>query len=125
MTQHLTPFDTGERAEPSVWAPVPPGAAYGDIVEGKHDDRYGKVDFENDSSEHVVTVHVERDADGEYVLVTSQPIRVRIVAESIGVPDLSLAFEEQPGEWMPWTVTPSCSQPIGFAKQQYPTRSKE
>lgn len=116
---HLTPFDTGARAEPTVWAPVPPGAAYGDIVEGKHDDRYGRVDFENDSSEHVVTVHVERDADGEYVLVTSQPIRVRIESENIVTPPITFDVEET-HKWQPWRVRTTCAETIVFAAQQYP-----
>lgn len=116
---HLTPFDTGARAEPTVWAPVPPGAAYGDIVEGKHDDRYGRVDFENDSSEHVVTVRVERDPDGEYVLVTSQPIRVRIESEYITRPPLTIEAEET-ATWSPWRVRTTCAEPIVFAAQQYP-----
>jgi hypothetical protein len=60
----LSPYDTGERCEPKPWIS---GDRRRPAEEDR--DRYGKVDFENDSSENVVTVHVERSEKGEYVLV--------------------------------------------------------
>lgn len=56
MTSNLTPFDTGERLEPHVWA----GAADCDL---------GKVDFDDDEGRTVATVYGERSGvDGSYVL---------------------------------------------------------
>lgn len=53
----LTPYDTGERAQPFVW---------------EHDgdsDRYGMVDFDNDEGATIATVYVARsEIDGSYVM---------------------------------------------------------
>lgn len=52
---NLTPFDTGERLEPHVWA----GAVDGDL---------GKVDFDDDEGRTVATVYGERSGvDGSDV----------------------------------------------------------
>ena len=53
----LTPYDTGERAEPHVW-PVDPSDP----------DGYGLVDFDDDVESTVATVVVRRDEDGGYVV---------------------------------------------------------
>lgn len=58
----LTPYDTGERAQPSVW--VLPDRRRPEEFDA---DRYGKVDFEDDASETILTAWVEK-IDGEYVL---------------------------------------------------------
>lgn len=59
----LTPYDTGERLEPSVW--VTPDRRRPE----EHDhDRYGKVDFNDDTDTTIGTVHGER-VDGTHVLV--------------------------------------------------------
>ena len=55
--KQLTPYDTGERAEPHVW-PVDP----------TDHDGYGLVDFDNDEGTTVATVVVRRDESGGYVL---------------------------------------------------------
>lgn len=54
----LTPYDTGARCQPKVW-PLHAGE--------DNEDRYGKVDFDNDESATVTTVYVESGDDG-YVL---------------------------------------------------------
>lgn len=53
----LTPYDTGVRAEPHVW-PVNPGQP----------DTYGRVDFEDDASQAVATIYVERSEEGGYIV---------------------------------------------------------
>lgn len=47
----LTPYDTGERLEPKPWS-----------LDERED--YGKVDFDDDCSETVVTLHVESASSG-------------------------------------------------------------
>lgn len=44
----LTPYDTGDRLEPNSWLPG-------------SDADYGKVDFENDESVPLLTLHISRD----------------------------------------------------------------
>ena len=69
MTLNLTPFDTGERLEPHVWA----GAQGGDL---------GKVDFDDDEGRTVVTVYGERSAvDGAYVLRVVSQGKVTVVVD--------------------------------------------
>lgn len=70
-TNHqLTPYDTGSRCEPKVW-PTPtrlllerstPAAR---LIE---EDRFGKVDFEDDESRTVAVAYMERTDDGTHVL---------------------------------------------------------
>lgn len=55
----LTPYDTGERLQPGVWVTADPRRP-----EEFDRDRYGKVDFDKDESATIVTVWVERTADG-------------------------------------------------------------
>lgn len=59
----LTPYDTGERLEPSVW--VTPDRRRPEEYDR---DRYGKVDFNDDTDTTIGTVHGER-VDGTHVLV--------------------------------------------------------
>ena len=55
---NLTPYDTGERAQPHAW-PVDPSEP----------DEYGKVDFDNGEGTTVATVHVSKDpVTGSYVV---------------------------------------------------------
>jgi hypothetical protein len=48
MSNKLTPYDTGARAEPKPWTPT-------------RDEDYGKVDFTDDADEDVATVYVEHN----------------------------------------------------------------
>ena len=59
----LTPYDTGARLEPKPWVTSNQGV-------GATNDPgdWGKVDFENDSSETVAVVYFEREADGSYTM---------------------------------------------------------
>lgn len=59
MSKKLTPYDTGARAEPKLWP----------LTE---DDNYGRVDFDNDESATLASVHLEPNPSGGYTLkVTS------------------------------------------------------
>lgn len=60
MSQTLTPYDKGDRLEPKPWH-VQPRNLEKDPAEAN---RYGKVDFDNDSGETVLTARVERATDG-------------------------------------------------------------
>lgn len=65
---NLTPYDTGERLEPKVWWTE--GIDYGPnpVPQAQIDARFGKVDFDDDTSTTLATVHTER-VDGTYVVV--------------------------------------------------------
>lgn len=63
MKRELTPYDTGERAEPKLWV----GSRQG-LGKTNDPDDWGKVDFENDSGETIAVVYMQRDADGGYTL---------------------------------------------------------
>lgn len=61
MTTPLTPYDTGERAEPSTWTPsnshlysMPDQDR--ELVVANHRDDFGKVDFDDDESATIATV---------------------------------------------------------------------
>lgn len=55
----LTPYDTGEVLEPAIW-----GGEHGPSLPHLMDrDEYGKVDFDNDGGETVVTVWVQRNCE--------------------------------------------------------------
>lgn len=69
-----SPYDTGERAQPNPWITLRrhvlhylTGAQLAEEL-----DRFGRVDFDNDASETVATVYVERTAEGAH--------RVRVFA---------------------------------------------
>jgi len=63
----LTPYDTGERAEPRPWV-NPDGSAGSDGSRQAEPDDYGRVDFDDDSGSTLATVRVERRS-GRHVLV--------------------------------------------------------
>jgi hypothetical protein len=57
VSNDLTPYDTGARLEPKPW---------GKGVEPEH---YGKVDFENDESATVATVHIGNTPSGYQLVI--------------------------------------------------------
>lgn len=65
----LTPYDTGERAEPKVWTK-------GHI---ENDGDYGKVDFDDDAGGTVATLYIEKGEDG-YALkgYTNEPLTIDV-----------------------------------------------
>lgn len=63
----LTPYDTGERAQPIPW--VSSTDRVRDRATGVADsDRYGRVDFDDDESRTVATVYMMKGSDGNYHL---------------------------------------------------------
>lgn len=72
MSDKLNPYDTGKRAEPKPWFRgewTPEDyAAMSPIERTIEEDRFGKVDFEDDEGRTVATVWIEKGADGEYVV---------------------------------------------------------
>lgn len=70
MRSDLTPYDTGKRAEPKPWATVTGRelATSEPIDRGLLEDRFGKVDFDDDESSTIVTVWVERDELGRVIV---------------------------------------------------------
>lgn len=63
---NLTPYDRGEVLEPHVWVSDTDQAR--DRAHGTDGSRYGKVDFDNDTSITHFTVWAERQDDGHYVI---------------------------------------------------------
>lgn len=53
MSRNLTPYDTGQRLEPKPWSPYDPES------DQRDDDRYGRVDYDNDEGATELTVYVE------------------------------------------------------------------
>ncbi|QIG59085.1 hypothetical protein SEA_RUBYRALPH_77 [Microbacterium phage RubyRalph] len=70
MRSDLTPYDTGKRAEPRPWAiPTRDQIATAEPIDrGLLEDRFGKVDFDDDESSTIVTVWVEHDVLGRPVV---------------------------------------------------------
>ncbi len=69
MTRTLTPYDTGARLEPQLW---PKGDA----------DTFGLVDFDDDESHTVLTVHVERRGSGYALHVRNLTATLTMVGEA-------------------------------------------
>lgn len=80
MSTALTPYDRGVRAEPSIWlhASRKDLESMAPIALEMEEDRFGKVDFENDESSNVATVWFEKNADDHYVLHVAGMDDVRI-----------------------------------------------
>lgn len=72
MAENLTPYDTGQRAEPKVWSITDPDAEPGSVIWGIDQDRYGKVDFDDEESITLATVWMERNEHGQIVLHIEQ-----------------------------------------------------
>lgn len=74
ITAALTPYDTGKRAEPRKWGHSNDlGLAAMDPIErGLAEDRFGKVDFDDNESATLATVWIEQDELGRHVLHVQQ-----------------------------------------------------
>lgn len=70
-TLYLTPYDTGTRCEPHVWLTPTQLALEKSSPDARaiEEDRFGKVDFDNDEATTVCTVHIERGEDGRHIVV--------------------------------------------------------
>lgn len=72
MSTTLTPYDTGARLEPKPWPVATPTAldqiSLDEIGLADELDRFGNVDFENDESATLVTIHVSKNPDGTHTV---------------------------------------------------------
>lgn len=68
MTRNLTPYDTGQRAEPHIW-PVPESLST--VARVLDESRFGKVDFEDEEGVTIATIWVERNERGHYIVHVS------------------------------------------------------
>lgn len=72
VTDTLTPYDTGKRAEPKVWYrgqwTDEDLASMSPIERELEEDRFGKVDFDDNASETIVTAWIEKTDAGEHVM---------------------------------------------------------
>jgi hypothetical protein len=70
----LTPYDTGQRAEPSPWVPTTRTDHARNLAD--HADDFGKVDFDDSESVTIATVWATPHADGWtlHVRETGQPV---------------------------------------------------
>ncbi|MDO5865172.1 MULTISPECIES: hypothetical protein [Paenarthrobacter] len=61
----LTPYDTGERCEPKLWQ-----KSRTEVLAAMRDEPedIGNVDFEDEESRTIVTVHVARNDDGTHTV---------------------------------------------------------
>ncbi|MGP9695693.1 hypothetical protein ACT3TZ_13885 [Brachybacterium sp. AOP25-B2-12] len=66
MATILTPYDTGDRAEPKLWQTTRADVEAA-VTHGEPED-VGNVDFDDDESTTVATVHVSRDPDGGHTV---------------------------------------------------------
>lgn len=78
MADTLTPYDTGVRAEPKLWS-TSQLADLSPIERSLEEDRYGKVDFDDDGGTSLLTVWVERNERG-FPVVHIQQLGVDEVA---------------------------------------------
>ncbi|UVG35430.1 hypothetical protein SEA_ZAGIE_77 [Microbacterium phage Zagie] len=70
MSTALTPYDRGVRGEPKVWPHVTRSelAILAPIALELEEDRFGRVDFDDDEGATMLNVRVEREADGRVFL---------------------------------------------------------
>lgn len=86
MSKHLTPYDTGVRAEPRVWPTTTIDLNdLAPIARGLEEDRFGRVDFDDENGDSLFTVWVERNEQGAHVVHIQQlgpvPVALRIHGE--------------------------------------------
>lgn len=96
---NLTPYDTGARLQPQPWSletklarenmTSPTARAF-------EDDRYGRVDFDNDESATIVTSYVERLSDGRHALHLEPHIDPDQLLVAVHTPAGILVIESSP-----------------------------
>lgn len=88
----LTPYDTGERAEPVIWV-VPETGWIESTVDHRQaeTDDWGKVDYNDSTNETVATIHVEH-ADGNaevHVMMHGNGVRKIVIhAQGEDLPEI-------------------------------------
>lgn len=86
-SEYLTPYDTGQRAEPKPWRRIGGEmvAAMGPIAREMAEDRFGRVDFDDENGESLFTIWVDRNEQGARVVHIQQlgqtPVAIRIHGE--------------------------------------------
>lgn len=86
-TPTLTPYDTGARCEPRPWQPDHPSVI--SAMRTGEAEHIGKVDFDDDTNETVVTVFVAKDpGTGRHVVhvipfVDDADLEIRLHEEPI------------------------------------------
>ncbi|QED11893.1 hypothetical protein SEA_MASHLEY_77 [Microbacterium phage Mashley] len=70
MSTALTPYGRGVRGEPKVWPHVTRAelATLAPIALELEEDRFGRVDFDDDEGATMLNVRVEREVDGRVFL---------------------------------------------------------
>ena len=68
MSARLTPYDNGTRLEPHVWVRGDV-ATPGGLPRRTEEDDYGRVDLDDDEGRTVLTLYVERTAEGFHARV--------------------------------------------------------
>lgn len=75
--QIITPYDTGERLEPKSWHVQPRN-----LPSEEEEERYGRVDFDDDEGRTVLTAYVERTPTGYAMHIenAAEPITATVAA---------------------------------------------
>lgn len=81
MSTRLTPYDNGTRLEPHVWVRRGDVATPGGLPRRVEENDYGRVDFDDDEGRTVLTLHVERTAEGYTLHVENLTAPLRIEVE--------------------------------------------
>ena len=77
MSARLTPYDNGTRLEPHVWVRGDV-ATPGGLPRRTEEDDYGRVDLDDDEGRTVLTLYVERTAEGYTLHVENLTDSLRI-----------------------------------------------
>ena len=77
MSARLTPYDNGTRLKPHVWVRGDV-ATPGGLPRRTEEDDYGRVDLDDDEGRTVLTLYVERTAEGYTLHVENLTDSLRI-----------------------------------------------
>lgn len=98
MTTTLTPYDTGDRAEPSTWTPSN-SHLYSMPVDDRarilahHGDDFGKVDFDNPEGQTIATVWATPTVDGWTLHIIEHAATLALAAETDRLRELTGAAQ--------------------------------
>ena len=94
MSARLTPYDNGTRLEPHVWVRGDV-ATPGGLPRRTEEDDYGRVDLDDDEGRTVLTLYVERTAEGYTLHVENltDSLRIEVDHEDHDEHTRSLLFE--------------------------------
>jgi hypothetical protein len=98
MTTALTPYDTGQRAEPATWTPSN-SHLYSMPVDDRariltqHGDDFGKVDFDNAEGQAIATVWATPTGDGWTLHITEHGAPLALAADTDRLRELTGAAQ--------------------------------